>query len=452
MPQDSRSSAAPRRLMKVAGLILSLCVPVASVVADSTASDDRSLGRRIIVAIAEKPDPMMASGSSPHGYAGLPAYTGSERTRADSARLARDYELTEISAWMIEALQIRCMLYEIPASADRENVLADLRKDRRVRLAQALQEFTTRTATPAGPSMATNTVGADFNDPYVGLQTGFSSIGAGQAQRWSSGRNVSVALIDTGVDATHPDLAGRVAEQRDFVGSGKGDPGRDRHGTQVAGVIAAVANNGLGIVGVAPSVQVLSYRACWPAEIGSSAARCNSFTLAQALGAAINANARVINLSLGGPHDDLLAQLLEHALHKGTIIVGAVPPDSEGTGFPTDTRGVIAVSAGADRPSSAQHPSLAAPGRDILTLEPGGSYDYASGSSLASAHVTGVIALLLQISPKLGEAELFAALDHSSQRAGGLIDACVAVNLAAGSDAASCATGEAAAQGSRREH
>ena len=185
--------------------------------------DDGALDRRIVVAIAEKPDPMMASGSSPRGYAGLPAYSGSERTRATSTRLARDHDLTEISAWTIEPLNVRCMLYEIPASADRASVLAELRKDRRVHLAQPLQEFTTLTTAPAESSRAA--IGSqtpDFNDPYVGLQTGFSSIGAGQAQRWASGENVSVALIDTGVDASHPDLAGRIGEQRDFVGGDRG--------------------------------------------------------------------------------------------------------------------------------------------------------------------------------------------------------------------------------------
>jgi subtilisin family serine protease len=410
-------------------------MPVTSIFAAPAPRDDNTIARRIIVAIAEKPDPMMVSGSSPRGYAGLPAYSGSERTRAVSARLARDHDLTEISAWMIEPLKLRCMLYEIPASADRASVLAELRKDRRVQLAQALQEFTTRTTTASARPVASTTVDTDFNDPYIGLQTGFSSIGAGQAQHWTSGRNVSVALIDTGVDATHPDLAGRIGEQRDFVGSSEGDPTRDRHGTEVAGVIAAVANNGLGIVGVAPAVELLSYRACWPVESGASASRCNSFTLARALGSAISANARVINLSLGGPHDDLLGQLLELAIDKGTIIVGAAPANPDAGGFPNDTPGVITVSASAAWQASTRHRSLAAPGQDILTLEPGGTYDYASGSSLASAHVTGVIALLLQLSPGLREPELFAALERSSQREGGLIDACVAVSLIAGGDA-----------------
>lgn len=429
------ASAAPSvpccRVLAVAALLLWLCLPIAAVIAAPASNDDPALERRIVVAIAEKPDPMMASGSSPRGYAGLPTYSGSERTRAQSARLARDYDLTEISAWTIEPLKVRCMLYEIPASADRESVLAGLRRDRRVHLAQPLQEFSTLTAPVAGPRPMASETDSGFNDPYVGLQTGFSSIGAGQAQRWSSGENVSVALIDTGVDAAHPDLAGRIGEQRDFVGGENGDPDRDRHGTEVAGIVAAVANNGVGIVGVAPSVRLLSYRACWPAGVGASRAICNSFTLAQALAAAIRSRAQVINLSLGGPQDPLLAELLEHAIASGTIVVGAVAPDAETQGFPISTAGVIAVdSIGTTHRS--MRATLRAPGDEILTLEPGGSYDYASGSSLATAHVTGAIALLLQIAPKLDEKALVAMLRESARHAGGPIDACVAIRAASG--------------------
>lgn len=419
-----------QRLPALAALLLSLCMPIAVIAAPAT-SGDSSLERRIVVAIAEKPDPIMANGSSPRGYAGLPAYSGSERTRATSTRLAREYDLTEISAWTIEPLQVRCMLYEIPASADRESVLAALRGDRRVRLAQPLQEFSTLTTPAADPHPLAGGIDARFNDPYVGLQTGFSSIGAGQAQRWSSGENVSVALIDTGVDAAHPDLAGRVGEQRDFVAGEESEPGRDRHGTEVAGIIAAVANNGLGIVGVAPSVNLLSYRACWPIGDGASRATCNSFTLAQALAAAIRARARVINLSLGGPRDPLLAELLEHAIAHGTIIVGAVAPNAETQGFPISTAGVIAVDSSGKAHRSVRS-ALRAPGDEILTLEPGGSYDYASGSSLATAHVTGAIALLLQIAPKLDEKAVVAMLRDSVRYDGGPIDACVAIRAASG--------------------
>lgn len=431
MPGNAPPSAPLRRAAALAALMLVLGTPLAAPAANPAGAANGALERRIVVAIAEKPDPMLANGSSPRGYAGLPAYSGSERTRAASARFAREHDLTEISAWTIEPLRVRCMLYEIPASADRASVLAELRKDGRVHLAQPLQEFTTLTTMPAAPPAASVRAHPDFNDPYVSLQTGFSSIGAGQAQRWASGRNVSVALIDTGVDASHPDLAGRIGERRDFVGASIGDPSLDRHGTEVAGIIAAVANNGVGIVGIAPSVELHSYRACWPMEAGASRARCNSFTLAQALAAAIRSNARVINLSLGGPSDPLLAELLEHAIARGTIIVGAVAPDADAQGFPISTKGVIPVdSSGAAHRSI--HAALRAPGEEILTLEPGGSYDYASGSSLATAHVTGAIALLLQVAPKLDEPAVLAMLRDSVRREGGPIDACLAIRAASG--------------------
>ena len=431
MELRTRNSVQVRRFAALAGLILSLFMPIATTLASDDAKNGSTVERRIIVAIAEKPDPMLASGSSPRGYSGLPAYSGSERTRATSLRLARDHNLTEISAWTIEPLNVRCMLYEIPASADRATVLAELSKDRRVHLAQPLQEFTTLTTIPTEASSAATTVNARFNDPYVGLQTGFSSIGAGEAQRWASGKNVTVALIDTGVDATHPDLLGRVGEQRDFVGATQSDPAHDRHGTEVAGIIAAVANNGVGIVGVAPSVELFSYRACWPVGDGASSARCNTFTLAQALAAAIRSQARVINLSLGGPQDPLLAELLETAIARGAIVVGAVAPYADTQGFPVSTKGVIAVdSSGSARTSNPA--ILRAPGNEILTLEPGGSYDYASGSSLATAHVTGAIALLLQIAPKLDEAAVLSMLRESVHHPGGPIDACVAIRTASG--------------------
>ena len=100
----------------------------------------------------------------------------------------------------------------------------------------------------------------------------------------------------------------------------------NRHGTQVAGLIAAAANNGIGIVGVAPDVKLLAYKACWQTS-ATSAGRCNSFTLAQALADAMAARAQIINLSLVGPSDPLLAALIEKATESGLIVVGAVSAD-----------------------------------------------------------------------------------------------------------------------------
>jgi subtilisin family serine protease len=401
-------------------------------------STDDSSQRRIIVAIAERSDPAPMVGSTSRGYSGLRKYSGSERTLAASALVADDHELTEVAAWTIDPLGIRCMLYEIAPGSQREYVLDRLQKDRRVHLAQPLQEFGTQSSIPGKTGGTSNAVpDGQFNDPYVALQSGFVSIGAAQAQRLAIGENVHLAVIDTGIDATHPDLIGRISEQRDFVAGTTSHPGLERHGTEIAGVIAAVANNGIGIVGVAPGVSVHSYRACWPAAAGASAARCNSFTLAQALAAAIEARTQIINLSLGGPHDPLLEQLLGVAFKRGIIVVGATPTHGKPEGFPSGVSGVIAVSSSAALDGSTSNPVLSAPGDQILTLVPGGSYDYASGSSLATAHVAGTIALLLQLSPALDAPALTALLRQTSRTTPGQIDACAAVHSASG-DKGSC--------------
>ncbi|MFI4969083.1 MAG: S8 family peptidase [Lysobacterales bacterium] len=387
--------------------------------------------RMIVVAIADNAEAAPTAGSTPRGYVGLPNYSGSDRAVAEGAHLARDYGLHEISAWTIDPLRLRCMLFELAPDADRESVLTHLHADDRVRLAQPLQSFDTLTA--ALPDGGASVSG--YNDPYVGLQHGFSAIGAAQAQRFAHGDGVKIALIDTGIDAGHPDLAGRVATQRDFVTGASNAPALDRHGTEVAGVIAAVANNGLGIAGIAPGVRLYSYRACWPIAIDTDPARCNTYTLAQALAAAIASGARVINLSLGGPPDPLLAELTTYALGHGAIVVGAVPPDGRMDGFPVDVPGVIAVTDGSVVPQAGS--ALIAPGQDILTLEPGGRYDYASGSSLSTAHVSGAIALLVGVEPRLDAQAAFALLRDSEHGANASINVCQAV-LATGRERGSC--------------
>jgi len=388
--------------------------------------------RLIVVAVANKPDPQPAAGATPRGYDALPNYAGGDRAIEPAARLSADYGLSERAAWVIEPLRLRCLVFALPERADRTQLLAELQRDKRVRLAQPLQEFETLAGAAAPPVAAA--AAPDYNDPYLSLQRSFSTIAAGAAQRATRGDGVRIALIDTGVDAAHPDLAGRIRDQRDFVG-GAADTA-ERHGTEVAGVISAVANNKLGIVGVAPGAQLLAYRACWPATPQAASARCNTFTLALALGAALDSDARIINLSLGGPADPLLQELVAQAQARGIVVVGAVPPDRRMDGFPVGIPGVIAVAAAED--SDVATPALRAPGRVVLTLEPGGHFDYASGSSLATAHVTGALALLLALDRHGSAADLAALLQRSQQEAGRSIDVCRAI-AALRRDPATCA-------------
>ncbi len=265
-----------------------------------------------------------------------------------------------------------------------------------MRLAEPMGVFDTRSET--------------YNDPYVELQSGFKQLDVADAHGLSRGEGVRVAVIDTGVDVGHPDLAKKVVVTRDLVGGSDEQFRRDRHGTEVTGVIAALANNHLGIVGVAPGVKLIALKACWQLEENTDNARCNSFTLAKAISAAIDLKSQVVNLSLGGPSDRLLSQLVEMGIQRGIVFVGAA--SGPGPGFPQDVPGVLAVSA-SESGVSAQH-RLHAPGREILTLLPPGHYDFASGSSLAVAHVTGTVALMLAHHPGLDSARIFDLLDRTS--------------------------------------
>jgi hypothetical protein len=360
--------------------------------------------RFIVVAVANPVSSRPAAvGGTAHGYGGGSNYRVGAVATARMRALARDYSLTLVSEWPIESLRMHCVLFRIPPGTTREAVLEKLRGDERVAIAQPLNEF--ESATTAAPP-------DDFDDPYAKLQANVRALDVAEAHRLSRGTGIRVAVIDTGIDTRHPDLTGRTQLTRNYIDDDAAAFRADRHGTQVAGLIAAAANNGIGIVGVAPDVRLLAFKACWQAS-ATTPGRCNSFTVAQALADALVARAQVINLSLVGPSDTLLEALVGKATEGGVIVVGAVSGDPR-LGFPAKLPGVLAVSGaegGADRADA-----LRAPARDLVTLVPDGHYDFASGSSLATAQITGVVALLLARNPRLGETRLRELLSGSTCR------------------------------------
>jgi len=232
-----------------------------------------------------------------------------------------------------------------------------------------------------------------------------------EAHALSRGANVRVAVIDTGVAVDHPDLPANSLT-RNFVDDDARAFRADAHGTAVAGVIAAVPDNGVGIVGIAPDVRLLLYKACWRAAVAGTKAACNSFTLAQAISAAVEAHADIINLSLAGPSDPLLTRLVGRAVDAGIIVVGAVPPDGLRNTFPTNIDAVIAVDAIEN--GHANPGVLRAPGHDVISLAPNGHYDFYSGSSLATAEVSGMVALLRAKRPRLTAREAETLLIEST--------------------------------------
>lgn len=445
----TRSLAARAALLLLAPLALlcaanglSGCATTAgpSVTARDPAAAMRDDSERYIVLAVD--NPLSAApgraGSSLGGYGPGARYLLGSRAAATLRSIAREHGLRETAGWPIVALGWHCVVFELPPGRSRDEVLAALAADPRVRLAQPLQDFDTRAlpgpsssvGTPGGTSaaaMATTVAAAGrvpYNDPYVDLQRGFVDTGAALAHRTSTGAGVRIAVVDTGAALNHPDLRGRVLAAKDLVGEPAARFEADRHGTEIAGVIAAVGNNNEGIVGIAPQAGLEVFKACWtrpanapsahPGESGDGVARCNSFTLAKALAGVLESEARIVNLSLGGPSDPLLEKLLAELLRQGRVIVGALPPDGRRGGFPTGVAGVLAAGVAGELGPSAASDVVAAPGRDVLTLQPGTGYDYASGSSIAAAHVSAVAALLLSADPRLDRAALCALIHAAS--------------------------------------
>jgi len=349
--------------------------------------------------------------------------------------LARSYGLREVGAFPLRSIGVQCVVFEVPGDRSVEDVIARLRRDPLVESVQANQVF----------GGAVTGLPVAHNDPYASLQYGVHAIRADLAHRWATGKGVRIALVDTGVDTSHPDLRGRILKTATFVEGGERTFTGDSHGTAVAGIIAADADNGIGIVGVAPEAQIVAAKACWHPAPGAREAVCSSWTLAKALDFAITEEARIVNMSLGGPPDALLARLIERAVDRGDLVVAAVMDHGAlAPGFPASLESVLAVVA-SDARGAVRVPGrlgrsdlLAAPGVDVLTTAPRGTYDFVSGSSLAAAHVSATAALLLERDPRLTAAEVRSLLVGTSRplpEAGnpgsrvvrGVVDACAAV-------------------------
>jgi hypothetical protein len=388
---------AQTRLSTLLSLVLVLMIAtLGSVRAQSVTGDAE---RQIVITIREASTPLAtAAGSTPKAYGDPGRYRPSNYVRRLTNQIAREYGLTWIADWRIQVLNVHCVVLGAPNIEARSEALRRLRNDPRIESAQPMHEFHT----------AANTT---YNDPYFPLQKSVEAMRVPEAQHWSQGRGVRLAVIDTGVDTNHPDLAGRVRVSRNFVDKDTKTFQGDAHGTAVAGIIGAAINNGVGIVGVAPEVELMALKACWHRSV-SAPAVCNTLTLAEALAFAIAKNAAIINLSLTGPNDPLLKRLVDIALARGTIVIGA---DAQRSGtdsaFPVSIDGVLAV---IDADANVDSAELAAPGREILTLVPAGHYDYLSGVSLSSAMVSGIVALLLERDRKLTAAQIRALLERTA--------------------------------------
>jgi subtilisin family serine protease len=378
---------------------------------------------RVVVTFANVPRQSPGpAGSTGRHYTG-DGYLLAQSAHTDAKRVAAKYSLREVANWPIRSLAIHCVVYEIPDDRPVTEVLAQLQKDSTVALAEPLSEFHTL-SDPKPPAAAAP---SPYNDPLYDLQTNLPALGIATAHERSQGSGIRIALIDTGVDARHPDLRGRIVKTRSFVDHHAPTAASYRHGTAMAGLIAAVANNHIGIVGIAPMAQLEVFEACWQLRPDNDEAVCNTFTLAKALAAALDSGITLVNMSIAGPQDPLLASLIDVAIKRGVTFVGAVAEPADA--FPTGISGVIAAQG---QQRSLRADAFSVPANHILTLRPDGQYDFESGTSVAAAELTGVIALLMSSADtRLSTASIISLL-KATEVTGGTVAGAINVNDALG--------------------
>lgn len=352
-------------------------------------------------------------------YRARKRYALTAEAKQQAKAVAAEYRLKQVDQWPIKSLSVYCFVYRVASGENREHVIDRLRADARVESAQALNVFET------GANPAT-----EYDDTYAELQHGLDSLDLTRAHRHSRGRGVRITIIDSNADTDHEDLKGRIRHVENFAGKNVA-PDR-QHGTAVTSVIAANANNAKGIVGVAPEAKVDLYVACW-SDAESDVTICDSFTLAKALDTVLERPPDVLNLSLVGPADALLQRLLLKAYEQNIVVIAARPADGEHSHqFPASMPEVIDVGSSNSNEHGSGRP-IYAPGEQILVAVPDNAYDFRSGSSLAAAHVSGVVALLLAISPGADSGTIKTLLEESQHDAttGRLsVNACKALHLA----------------------
>ncbi|MGW2636836.1 type VII secretion-associated serine protease mycosin [Streptomyces sp. NPDC001348] len=277
-----------------------------------------------------------------------------------------------------------------------------------------------------------------YADGIRAQQWGLSAMHTEEAWRTTKGKGITVAVLDTGVEEDHPDLAGNVLPGKDMIGFGaqRGDRPWARHGTAMAGIIAAHGHgpgDGDGVMGIAPEAKILPVRVILedddPARARARSTRGNA--LAEGIRWAADQGADVINLSLGDdsasahpePSED---EAVQYALKKGVVVVASAGnggKKGDHISYPAAYPGVIAATAvdrygtRADFSTRRWYATVSAPGDDVVIADPDHKYYEGWGTSAASAFVSGAVALVKAAHPGLTPAQIKKLLEDTARDA-----------------------------------
>jgi subtilisin family serine protease len=321
-------------------------------------------------------------------------------------QIARRYNLAQLESQDLPLIGVTVYRWRIPAGRSLADVVGAVEDERTVASAQPNYVCTLQEQ-PA--SIATDAPG----DP---AQYVLQKLQVHEAHELATGKSVLIAVIDSEIDAAHPDLGGAIVKSFDALG-GNTDP--HQHGTAIAGAIGSHGK----LLGIAPGAQLLAARA-FDATPGE--AKGTSFAILKALQWAADNDARVVNMSFAGPVDPVLHRMLAAASDKGLVLVAAagnVGPNSPPL-YPAADANVIAVTATDSyddlfkMANRGAYVAVAAPGVEILAAAPAGAYQVTTGTSVAAAHVSGVAALLLELKPSLKPKDIRTILMSSAKKIG----------------------------------
>jgi subtilisin family serine protease len=294
-------------------------------------------------------------------------------------------------------------------------------------IANAIRSLASNRMIVSGQANYTYALGQDLSGDRTQGDAGqyvLQKLKMGDILRRVRANNIPVAVIDSEIDASHPDLEGTVIDRFDVTG--------------MAGAIASHRR----LLGTAPGARLLAIRA-FTTQAASS--QSTTFNILKGLDHAVNNGVRIVNMSFAGPRDPTIERALAAAYDRGVVLIAAAGnagPKSPPL-FPAADKHVIAVTAtdiddklftGANR---GNYIAVAAPGVDILVPAPEGTYQMTTGTSVATAHVSGIVALMLERNPNLTPADVRRILTASAKKLGpneqfgsGLIDPGPALQLA----------------------
>lgn len=284
------------------------------------------------------------------------------------------------------------------------------------------------------------------NDPYYTQQWGPQDIhaeGAWDKVDPSQRAKVTIAILDTGINATHEDLQANIVPGYNVINNAAPPTDGFGHGTHVAGIAAAITGNGKGIAGIASGCKIM------PVKVLDDSGAGDYSTIVNGIKYATDHGAKVINLSLGSPDaSQAMQDAVDYATSHDVSVVVAAGNENGPVSFPANCKGVIAVGAvdshnqRADFSNYGPELSVVAPGVDILSCYKDGpsSYTTMSGTSMATPFVTGVVAMVRAANPSLSSADVTKVIDGSATHLGtpgfnneygyGLVDAGKAVDMA----------------------